>query len=119
MSTTATTKVCTKCGTEQPIENYRVHKSGFVLNQCKHCEREASKARAAKAKNAKATTFQLEKSGKSYTASLAPMAGARKVTSPNTTKVMYVNADRDTARNLFANWAGVPYTGISATLVTE
>jgi ribosome-binding protein aMBF1 (putative translation factor) len=117
MSTTATTpatKVCTKCGRELSIENYRVHKSGFVLNQCKDCEREASKARAKKSTK----TFEVKTSkGVAYTASLNPMPGSRKVTSPNTTKVLYVNADRDTARNLFANWAGVAYTGISATVV--
>ena len=113
MSTTATTKVCTKCGTEQPIENFRVHKTGFRLNQCKECEREASKARAKKSTK----TFEVKTSaGVAYKASLSSIPGGRKVTSPNTDKVLYLegSVNRDTARNLFANWAKVPYTGISA-----
>lgn len=116
MSTTATTpatKTCTKCGRELSIENFRTHKTGFVLNQCKECEREASKARAKKSNK----SFEVKTtSGVAYKASTSPIPGGRKVTSPKTDKVLYLegSVNRDTARNLFANWAKVPYTGISA-----
>jgi len=109
-------KKCTKCGRELSEDMFRVHKTGFVLNQCKDCEREASKARAKKATK----TFEVLTSGNvAYKASLSPIPGGRKVTSVKSDKVLYLapGVSRDTARNLFARWAGVPYTGISATSV--
>ena len=40
-----TEKVCTVCGGEaKPISEFRIHKTGYVLNQCKDCERAAATA---------------------------------------------------------------------------
>ena len=39
------TKICRSCGEEMKIGKFRVHKSGFVLNQCKDCEKAATKSR--------------------------------------------------------------------------
>lgn len=56
------------------------------------------------------------KTGKSFQISTSPIKGGRKVTSPKTKKVIYVgaNVNRDQARVVFASYANVPYTGISA-----
>ena len=85
-------KVCTKCGIEKEVENFRVHKSGFVLNQCKDCEKAATKARRTSAIAKVVISEMLKvttKSGKTIEASTAPIAGGRKATSPNTEKVLY------------------------------
>jgi ssDNA-binding Zn-finger/Zn-ribbon topoisomerase 1 len=109
------TKVCTKCGRTLPVSEYRVHKSGFVLNQCLDCERTAAKSRNAKRRGIFTVTT---KNGKTYQVSTAPMKTGRKVTSTSTDKVLYVgNVSRDEARSIFATYAGVPYTGISATTI--
>jgi len=109
------TKVCKKCGRELPMTEFRIHKSGFVLNQCKDCERISAKARSKKTGMFTVTT----KSGKTYKVSGKPISGGRKVVSTATDKVLYVpaNITRDEARSIFATYAKVPYTGISATVV--
>lgn len=117
-----TSKFCTKCGIEHKIENFRVHKSGFVLNQCKDCEKAATKARrtSAIAKAVISEFFKVTtKSGKTIEASTAPIAGGRKATSPKTDKVLYFapGVNRDTARIAFSAFASVPTTGIQCPLV--
>ena len=115
-------KFCTKCKIEHKIENFRVHKSGFVLNQCKDCEKAATKARRTSA-IAKVVISEIlkvtTKSGKTIEASTAPIAGGRKATSPNTDKVLYFapGVNRDTARIAFSAFANVPTTGIQCPLV--
>jgi len=44
-------KVCTVCGTNKPIDDFRTHKSGFNLNQCRQCEREMAKNRMEEKRN--------------------------------------------------------------------
>jgi hypothetical protein len=115
-------KVCTKCGKELEIENFRLHKSGFVLNQCKECEKEATKARRlAKASTPAPVTVVtvVTKSGKEIEASTKPLAGGRKASSPLSNKVLYFasGVTRDTARIAFSAFAGVPTTGIQCPLV--
>lgn len=114
------TKKCTKCGRELPVENFRTHKpTGFVLNQCKDCEREASRNRAKSNKNTGTTTVEVK--GVNYTVSNSPIPGGRKLSSPNTDQVVYVakGIGRDLARAIFVKVARVPYTGVSATVVEE
>ena len=47
MTVTATVikKVCKKCGKEKPIDDFRTHKNGSNLNQCRQCERDSAKKR--------------------------------------------------------------------------
>ena len=126
METTAIkTKVCTKCGKELTEDQFRVHKSGFVLNQCKECEKAAATARRL-AKKATATVVEVPetltittKSGKKIEASTKPIAGGRKATSVKTDKVLYFapGVSRDTARIAFSAFAEVPTTGIQCPLV--
>jgi len=125
-----TEKVCTRCGKVLPIDAFRTHKSGFVLNQCKECERIANNARA-KAKKGTATvakvaapatptTFNVTtKNGKSYNVSSTPISGGRKIVSTASDKVLFVapGVTRDEARAIYATYAKVSYTGISASLV--
>lgn len=51
-------KTCTVCGIEKPIDNFRTHKSGFILNQCRQCERDMAKKRMADKRGTAATTPQ-------------------------------------------------------------
>ena len=44
-------KVCTKCGTDKPIDDFRTHKSGYNLNQCRQCERDSAKKRMEEKRN--------------------------------------------------------------------
>jgi hypothetical protein len=115
-------KVCTKCGVEKEIESFRVHKKGFVLNQCKDCEKAATKARRIlKAVTSGEVTLinVTTKSGKVIEASTKPIDGGRKATSDNTDKVLYFapGVSRDTARIAFSAFAGVPTTGVKCPLV--
>lgn len=119
-----TQKVCTRCGVEKTIENFRVHKKGFVLNQCKDCEKAATKARRilkSVTKNADEVTLinVTTKSGKVIEASTKQIEGGRKATSDNTDKVLYFapGVSRDTARIAFSAFAGVPTTGVKCPLV--
>ena len=120
------TKVCTKCGGEKAEGEFRIHKSGFVLNQCKECEKAATKARriaklvADVTEVAEVTVFSVTtKSGKVIEASTKPIAGGRKASSPNSDKVLYfaTGVTRDTARVAFSAFANVPTTGIQCPLV--
>lgn len=109
-------KVCNRCGKELPLSEFRTHgPSGYVLNQCKECERKAATARRQK----KTGVFEVKtKSGVAYQASLTSVPGSRRVSSPRTDKVLFVlGANRDQARSVFANYANVPYTGINTPLV--
>jgi len=56
------------------------------------------------------------KTGKSFMISNTPIPGGKKVTSNRSKKVIYVSGkiDRDQARVVYASYAKVPYTGISA-----
>ena len=128
--TAVTEKVCTVCGKVLPIDAFRTHKSsGFVLNQCKECERIANNNRA-KAKKGNPTapvakvaapaTFNVTtKNGKSYEVSSTPISGGRKIVSTASDKVLFVapGVTRDEARAIYATYAKVSYTGISASLV--
>jgi hypothetical protein len=120
------TKICTKCGGEKVESEFRTHKSGFVLNQCKECERAATKARRlAKASTPAPAVEEVTvvtvktKSGKLIEASTIPLAGGRKASSPNSDKVLYFasGVTRDTARIAFSAFAGVPTTGILCPMV--
>ena len=163
--TAVTEKVCTVCGKVLPIDAFRTHKSGFVLNQCKECERIAGKEFAKKlkafkdlktqplkfqiecqpnlpsnysfansarakakkgnptapvAKTAAPATFNVTtKNGKSYEVSSTPISGGRKIVSTASDKVLFVapGVTRDEARAIYATYAKVSYTGISASLV--
>lgn len=125
METTAIkTKMCTKCGGEKAEGEFRVHKSGFVLNQCKECEKAAATARRLAKKavaevEVPATLTITTKSGKTIEASTTPIAGGRKATSVKSDKVLYFapGVNRDTARIAFSAFAKVPTTGIQCPLV--
>jgi hypothetical protein len=110
------TKVCTKCGAEKSVDEFRTHKSGFILNQCRDCEREANRNRARAKKGLQTVTL---KNGKEYQISPVPIVGGRKVVSTASNQILYVqpNVSRDEARAIYATVAKVPYTGISATKV--
>jgi len=110
-------KVCKRCGRELDIENFRPRVSGFILNQCRDCEKELSTARRMAKKLAAAAPEIVKvttKSGKIVEASINPILGGRKASSPNTEKVLYFPSDitRDTARVAFSVFADVPRTGI-------
>ncbi len=111
-------KTCNKCNTPKEIKEFRIHKSGYTLNQCKSCEKLASKLRAIKRKN-KTNTFMLKtKNGRIFKASKSPVPNSRKSSHYNSSEIIYVlNAKRDEARAIFANYANVPMTGISTPLV--
>jgi hypothetical protein len=44
-STKKETKICKKCGKDKPIDDFRTHKNGSNLNQCRQCERDSAKKR--------------------------------------------------------------------------
>ena len=119
------TKVCTKCGGEKAEGEFRTHKSGFVLNQCKECEKAATKTRrlaklASPVAEVEVTVLTVTtKSGKVIEASTKPIAGGRKAFSANSDKVLYFasGVTRDTARVAFSAFANVPTTGIQCPLV--
>lgn len=119
MTTTATLtekKICRKCGNELTMDNFRVHKTGFILNQCKLCESTSSKIRARVNRNQETRNETISiktKSGKEYQASLKPIAGGRKAYVVNGT-VIYFTSDvnRDQARCAYSAYAKVPMTGI-------
>jgi hypothetical protein len=112
---TSETSKCNRCNTTQAVGEFRVHKSGYVLGQCKTCERKASKLRRKKTTG----SFSLETpGGKSFKVSNTPVTGSRKVTHEGTTKVVYVvGATRDEARSLFAKYANVTRNSVKATVV--
>lgn len=113
-----TEKVCRRCGTLKPIEMFRKRVSGFILNQCKPCEKEMSTARRVKT-TVPATEPALitvkTKSGALVEASVNPIVGGRMTTSPLTDKVLYFDSTvtRDTARVAFSAFAEIPRTGIN------
>jgi hypothetical protein len=110
-----TSKVCRRCGKELDIEMFRPRVSGFILNQCKACEKELSTARRmAKKLTAAGIVTITTKSGKVVEASTQPIVGGRKASSPSTDKVLYFKSDtnRDAARAAFGVFADVPRTGI-------
>ena len=110
-----TKKVCRRCGKELDIEMFRPRVSGFILNQCKSCEKELSTARRMAKKLIAAGVVSITtKTGKVVEASTQPITGGRKASSPNTDKVLYFQSDidRDTARAAFGVFADVSRTGI-------
>ena len=118
------TKDCTKCNSELTIENFRTHKSGYVLNQCRSCEKEIALARARAKKGSPLPSITAPsaftittKKGKEFQASLEPTSGSRKAT--NGEHILYFPAGttRDEARSAFATHFSCPMTGISTEVV--
>ena len=105
-----TEKVCRRCGETKPIEMFRARSFGFILNQCKSCEKELGKIRR-ESKNVLSITTR---SGKIVKASLKPIKGGRITTSHLSDKVLYFDSsiNRDLARIAFSAYADVPRTGI-------
>ena len=118
---TVTEKVCNRCPENgvQPIANFRTHKSGYSLNQCKCCERAASKSRRKKVVKVETLPTTLPTpNGRTFEVSATPVVGSRKVTSNGSTKVIYVvGATRDEARSVFQKYANVARNTVSASLV--
>jgi hypothetical protein len=120
LTTETTTKICTKCGHEKMIEMFRLHKSGYRLGKCYACEKEAWKSRPKKTKADVSTLFPVTtKAGHTFNVSNFPITGGRKVTSPETDKVIYTSPEvtRDEARAIMQAYANVPRTGITAAIV--
>lgn len=120
------TKLCTKCNTEKPTEEFRTHKSGYTLNQCRSCEKEIALARSkAKKGNPAPTepattspTFTITtKKGKEFQASLEPIPGGRKATNGEHTLYFPTGTTRDEARSAFAIHFNCQMTGISTEVV--
>ncbi len=116
--TVVTAKSCNRCPEkgEQPIANFRNHKSGYSLNQCKSCERTSSRLRRKKV--VKVPTTLTTPNGRSFEVSSTPVVGSRKVTTNGSTKVIYVvGATRDEARSVFQKYAKVARNTVSASVV--
>jgi len=118
------TKVCTKCNSELSIENFRTHKSGYVLNQCRSCEKEIALARSKAKKGnplpaaATPTTFTITtRKGNEFQASLEPIPGGRKVTNGEHTLYFPAGTTRDQGRLIFSNHFNCQMTGISTEVV--
>ena len=118
------TKVCTKCNSELSIENFRTHKSGYVLNQCRSCEKEIALARTHAKKGtptpaaATPTNFTITtKKGKEFQASLEPTPGSRKATNGENVLYFPEGTTRDEARSAFAIHFNCQMTGISTEVV--
>jgi hypothetical protein len=115
------TKVCTKCNSELPIENFRIHgTSGFVLNQCRSCEKSIALARSQAKKGTftpatpAPTTFTITtKKGKEFQASLEPIPGGRKATNGENVLYFPAGTTRDEGRLAFATHFSCLMTGIS------
>lgn len=111
-----TEKECRRCHKVKPIEDFRKRPFGFTLNQCKECESEMNKARAAAKKAANSPIISITtKSGLVVQASTLPIAGGRKAASPLSDKVLYFGPDvnRDKARLAYSVYANVVRTGIT------
>lgn len=108
------TKVCRRCERDLELKKFRTRPSGFTLNQCRECEAEMGRIRREAKKNANTLITVLTKSGKEVAASLSPIAGGRKASSPLTDKVLYFDGtvNRDTARVALSAYANVSRTGI-------
>jgi hypothetical protein len=119
------TKVCTKCNIEKPIEDFRIHgSSGFVLNQCRICEKEIALARARMKKGnpipaaATPTTFIItNRKGKEFLVSLEPTPGCRKVTNGEHTLYFPVGTSKDEGRSAFVKHFGCSMNGVSTQVV--
>lgn len=108
------TKICRRCEKEKELDKFRLRPTGFRLNQCRECENEMNKERRLKKKQPqimKVTT----KRGKEVMCSVTPIEGGKKISSPQTDKVLYFEntIDRDTARVAFAAYADITRTGMS------
>ena len=118
------TKTCTKCNIEKSTEEFRTHKSGYVLNQCRSCEKEIALARVhAKKGNpipiaATPTTFTIAtRKGKEFQASLEPIPGGRKVTNGEHTLYFPVGTTKDEGRSAFVKHVGCSMHGVSTQVV--
>jgi len=122
------TKTCTKCNSELPIENFRTHKSGYILNQCRSCEKSIALARSHQAKKStiattepatpSTTTFTITtKKGKEFQASLEPIPSGRKATNGENVLYFPAGTTRDEARSAFAIHFNCQMTGISTEVV--
>lgn len=114
------TKPCTRCKRVLELEKFRTRPSGFTLNQCRECESAMGKARREAAKGnvvpaVSQTVTVTTKSGLTIEASLIPINGGRKASSPNTDKVLYFTSEvsRDAARLALSNYANIVRTGIT------
>jgi hypothetical protein len=108
-----TSKVCKSCNTELPIENYRLHKSGYRLGKCYECEKKFWKIRR---KHSEPVTLSITtKSGNVFVGSTVPINGGKKITSSFSDKVMYVSPSitRDQARSMFEIYGDVKRNQIS------
>jgi hypothetical protein len=119
------TKVCTKCNIEKPFEDFRIHgTSGFVLNQCRFCEKEISLARARMKKGTPTPAATIPsnftittKKGKEFQASLEPTPGSRKATNGENVLYFPAGTTRDEARTAFSIHFNCSMTGISTEVV--
>lgn len=118
------TKTCRHCGVLRPIENFRVHKSSYVLGVCRDCEREISRNRArskkviptTESKNLATITIKTKK-GKEFIVSTDPSSGARMVTNGEHTLYFPAGTSKDEARSAFASHFACPTSGISTKIV--
>ena len=113
-------KVCRKCDELKPIGEFRTRTSGFILNQCKDCEKELIKARRTKVVFPSLINITT-KSGKVIVASIEVIPGGRITTSDKTEKVLYFDksVNRDTARLAFSTYANIDRTGITYSIIPE
>lgn len=122
VTTEPTTKVCSVCGAEKPISEFRQHKNGYRLGKCYECEKNAWRQRPKKTKADTSVLFPVTtKAGHTFNVSNYPIPGGRKVTSPETDMVIYTQPEvtRDQARAILQSYANVSRTGISTTIVNE
>jgi hypothetical protein len=109
-------KTCNKCNTPKEEKEFRLHKSGYLLGQCKECERKANTAR--RNKKMQKVIEVITKNGRKFTASIKPIDGARRASHEESTTVLFFDGlSRDEARCAFSNYADVPMTGIHTPLV--
>jgi hypothetical protein len=118
------TKVCNRCHTEKDINEFRTHKSGYVLNQCRSCEKAVALARSRSKKGIPApietdspSIFTITtKKGKEYKVTTETFSGARMVTNGEHTLYFPVGTSKDASRSAFSSYYGSS-TGISTKIV--
>jgi len=112
-----TSKVCKSCDTEKPIEDFRLHKSGYRLGKCYVCEKLSWKI---KRRHSEPVTLSITtKSGNVFVGSTVPINGGKKITSSYSDKVLYVSPSitRDQSRSMFEVYGNVKRNQISVKLV--
>ena len=108
------TKKCTRCKKDKELDEFRLRPTGFRLNQCRECENEMNKERRLKKQKPQVLVVKTKR-GQEVMCSVTPIEGGRKISSPETDKVLYFEntVSRDTARVAFAAYAGISRTGMS------